>query len=211
MKRLWLASSSPRRSDLLARVGLSFEIVRPNIDETPQPEEAPDRYVGRLSREKALAAYQQSNHAITNGLILSADTTVSDSDQILGKPDSDDHAATMLRQLRGRAHFVHTAVSLLDTATGEVLTQVVSTRVNMRPYTDEEIANYVASGDPIGKAGSYAIQNKIFHPAESCDGCYTNVVGLPLCTVCQMLTQHGIPITNPVTCSPHDLPCTFDK
>src|SRR5215813_5270633 len=119
MKRLWLASTSPRRSELLKLAGLSFEIVRPDIDETPLPGEPPDLYVARLSRAKAQAAYKNAGECPSDVLLLSADTTVADGGEILGKPESPDQAVAMLRQLRGRTHFVHTGVSLLDSATGK--------------------------------------------------------------------------------------------
>ncbi len=215
MKRLILASSSPRRNDLLKTTGLPFVVARPDIDETPHPGEPADQYVMRLSREKAEAAAQsmaQTGISDSDSLILSADTTVVDvdSDQILGKPDDPDHAAAMLRQLRNRVHVVHTGVTVLDTRTGHSQTRVITTRVVMRAYTDEEIATYIASGDPLGKAGSYAIQNAVFRPVARLEGCYTNVVGLPICAVYALLADHGLPSPNPVPCSPAHLPCVFD-
>jgi septum formation protein len=206
MKRLLLASSSPRRSALLKATGLIFEIARPNIDETPHPGEPADQYVARLSLEKALAA---AANASGFDLILTADTTVADGAQILGKPENADDAFAMLRQLRDRTHYVHTGVSLLDTATGELSTTVTTTEVIMRPYTDAAISAYIESGDPFGKAGSYAIQNEAFHPVERVDGCYANVVGLPVCTVRTMLAAHGIESPHPITCSPINPPCLF--
>lgn len=202
MKPLLLGSSSPRRYELMRATGLPFTVARPDIDETPHLDEAPDVYVQRLSREKALAI--PANGAM---LILTADTTVADGNQILGKPENADEATTMLRQLRGHSHYVHTGVSLRDTGSGEVTTSVTSTEVMLRAYTDDEIAAYVASGDPFGKAGSYGIQNVAFHPVGRLDGCFTNVVGLPLCAVCTLLRQRGVEMPLTIECSPNHLPC----
>ncbi len=116
----------------------------------------------------------------------------------------------MLRQLRNRVHLVHTGVTLLDTSTGQHTTRLTTTRVVMRPYTDEEIAAYVASGDPIGKAGSYAIQNRSFHPVARLEGCYTNVVGLPMCTVYALLAEYGLHAPTGAPCSPANPPCVLD-
>ncbi len=206
VKRLILASSSPRRHDLLKSTGLPFEVARPDIDETRQPGEAAGEYVLRLSLQKAWAI------ALTrpgDSLILSADTTVVDGDQILGKPAGAAEAAAMLRLLRNRAHTVHTGVTVLDSRNGQATTRLTTTRVFMRAYTDDEIAAYVASGDPIGKAGSYAIQNRSFHPVARINGCYTNVVGLPMCTVYAMLAEHGMRMPSAVICSPTNLPCVY--
>lgn len=208
MTSLILASSSPRRNDLLKTTGLPFTVARPDIDETPLSNEPADQYVMRLSREKAEAVAR--NGIPADSLILSADTTVVDAGEILGKPDDADHSAAMLRQLRDRTHVVHTGITLFDTRTGRGETRVITTRVVMRAYTDAEIAAYVASGDPMGKAGSYAIQNAAFHPVVRLEGCYTNVVGLPLCAVCALLANHGPPAPNAVPCSPTDLPCMYD-
>jgi septum formation protein len=206
VKRLILASSSPRRYELLKVTGLPFEVARPDIDEAVQPGEPAGNYVMRLSLEKAWAI---GGSVPDSALVLSADTTVVDGAQILGKPDSTEDAVSTLRQLRNRTHLVHTGVTVLDTDTGQSTTRLTTTRVQMRPYTDEEIAAYVASGDPIGKAGSYAVQNPAFHPVNRLDGCYTNVVGLPLCTVCVILAEYGVQTPTPIPCSPTALRCIF--
>lgn len=206
MKPLILASSSPRRFDLLTAIGLTFSVAKPDIDETPQPGEAPADYVLRLSLQKAWAV---SMATPGNSVILSADTTVVDGDQILGKPDDADHAVAMLRQLRNRVHVVHTGITVLDAGSGQSTTRLTTTRVTMRPYTDEEIAACVASGDPIGKAGGYAVQHAGFHPVARLGGCYTNVVGLPLCTVISALADNGIRPRREIACSPTNPPCEF--
>jgi len=204
---LILASSSPRRNDLLKTTGLPFTVARPDIDETPLSNEPADQYVMRLSREKAEAVAR--NGIPADSLILSADTTVVDAGEILGKPDDADHSAAMLRQLRDRTHVVHTGITLFDTRTGRGETRVITTRVVMRAYTDAEIAAYVASGDPMGKAGSYAIQNQTFQPVSNLHGCFTNVVGLPLCVLSAMFAEFGVGLPEPVRCSDKVLPCHY--
>ena len=204
MKRLILASTSPRRHDLMTVAGLPFEVARPDIDETPLPDESPTDYVLRLSEAKARAVTEPGEM-----IILSADTTVADGDQILGKPEDPTMAEVMLRQLRGRVHLVHTGVTALDTTTGHSISCLITSQVQMRPLSDDEVAAYVASGDPLGKAGSYAIQNRQFHPVERLSGCYTNVVGLPLCAVYALLSEFEIDFPVPVNCSPLKLPCLY--
>ncbi len=199
--RLLLASGSPRRRELLTRTGLSFETARPDIDETPLPDELPDTYVARLSLEKSLAVGD------FDGVILTADTTVSDDGAILGKPADVDEATAMLRRLRGRAHTVYTGITLRLPTTHETQTLVMASSVLMRDYSDTEIAQYVASGDPFDKAGSYAVQHAEFHPVAQITGCYANVMGLPLCTVCTLLGDHGMTIPVPVACDPANSRC----
>lgn len=188
-KSLILASSSPRRRELLATLGVTFTIIKPDIDERQHADEAPLAYVERLSREKAQAATQSAS---TSAAILAADTVVilaadtigvAENGVILGKPTDADDAQAMLRALRGRDHLVCTAFTLYEPAQQRTITQVVSTRVTMRDYSDAEIAAYVATGDPFDKAGSYAIQHEAFHPVAHITGSYENVVGLPIAEV----------------------------
>ncbi|MEP7287128.1 MAG: Maf family protein [Chloroflexota bacterium] len=210
MRSLILASSSPRRFDLLTRTGLPFEVARPDIDETPYPNEPSDDYVQRLSLAKAWAIA----HSLPQGsdaLILSADTTVADGDQILGKPQDAAEAVAMLRQLRNRYHVVHTSVILLDAANGQSATRLTTAKVFLRDFTDSEIEAYVASGDPMDKAGSYAIHNKVFRPVARLDGCFTSVMGLPMCAVATLLADCGVILPTPIACSPTNLPCQFSN
>lgn len=186
---LMLASKSPRRRELLALTGLRFERVAPQVNERRQPGEAPESYVRRLSREKAQAAAAMVE---TPALILAADTIVVDGDDVLEKPVDADDAMTMLQRLRGRTHRVYTAVTLLDTATGRMVTEMGNSPVTMRDYGDEEIAAYIATGDPFDKAGGYAIQHPGFNPVESHDDCFANVMGLPLCHITRMLRESGV-------------------
>jgi nucleoside triphosphate pyrophosphatase len=213
-----LASSSPRRRELLGSLGIPFTIIKPDIDETQHPGEPPLVYVMRLSHQKA-EAVAISQNAVGTGralsvesntnVILAADTVVilgadtlgvDEHGDILGKPVNDDDARDMLRRLRNRTHQVCTALTLLTPSTytgrgagGGVLTRITTTHVTMRDYSDAEIDAYIATGDPFDKAGSYAIQHPVFKPVAKIDGCYTNVVGLPLCTLKSMLAEIGWP------------------
>lgn len=187
--------------------GLAFEVARPDIDETPHMGESPDAYVARLSREKALAIVVDA--ARGPAVVLSADTTVVQDGAIIGKPADATEAIAMLQSLRGQPHLVHTGVSVRDTATGTLMTRVITTQVVMRSYADSEIAAYVASGEPFDKAGGYAIQDRAFRPVTALNGCHTNVVGLPMCAACDLLMQTGLRLTPP-TCSPDHPPCVVD-
>lgn len=206
MRPIVLGSGSARRRELLKIAGLSFTIARPDIDETPGPAEPPAAYVLRLSREKAAALPADS---IPSGaVIITADTTVVEGGEIIGKPADPDEARAMLRRLRGHPHQVLTGVSLRDTATGRALSTLTETRVNVRDYTDAEIESYIATGDPFDKAGAYAVQHPEFRPVASLDGCLTNVIGLPMCALCAMLREVGIDIPTPPPCDSDHLPCT---
>ena len=178
--RIVLASSSPRRQALLSRLGLDFEVVKPDIDETRCAGEALIAYAERLSRQKAAAAATMLGDI--SALIISADTIVIDHEgELLGKPADAADARRMLRHLRGRAHQVVTAFTLRPAANPlRSVTRHVRTTVTMRDYSDAEIEAYIASGDPFDKAGGYAIQNEAFQPVAQIDGSYSNVVGLPL-------------------------------
>ena len=182
-----LASNSPRRRQLLGFLGLDFRVVPTDVDETPFPGETPIDYVVRLAATKARWV---RDHLEDVDLIVAADTTVVDGDQILGKPNNQTEAGEMLRQLRGRTHQVYTSIALA--VSGALFTDFCSTDVPMREYTDEEIQTYVDGGDPLDKAGSYAIQHPGFHPVDNLRGCYANVVGLPLCHLTRAFRKHGV-------------------
>jgi MAF protein len=191
---LVLASTSPRRKELLALGGWDFQILPADINEDPQSGEAPIDYVRRMAESKAKEA---AKHVPEEAVVLAADTTVVDTNaegeqEILGKPADAAEAEIMLRRLRGRTHQVMTAVAVLRKADGRLLSDVCITDVPMRAYTDEEMMVYIESGDPLDKAGGYAIQHPGFHPAENLNGCYANVVGLPLCHVTRLLRAFGI-------------------
>lgn len=220
---LVLASNSPRRRQLLTLTGWTFTVRPVNIDEHPLPGELPEAYVLRLAENKARAASLQAQPGQT---VLAADTTVADGSAILGKPADDGEARSMLRSLRGREHTVYTAIgvcrndppgasasSLHHTVhQAGLLTDVCATRVWMREYSDEEIEVYIASGDPFDKAGAYAIQHPGFQPVARIKGCYSCVVGLPVCRVVSLLARFDLAPTVDVTaaCSAHldmDAPC----
>lgn len=189
LSRVILASSSPRRRELLASLGVNFSIHKPDIDETQYPTEAPLDYVRRLSREKA-AIVAQSQPAESAYTVLAADTVVILEDVILGKPETPAEAQTMLQALRNRQHQVCTAFTLYAHRPPEkahIITEHDCTFVTMRDYTDAEIAAYIATGDPFDKAGAYAIQHPVFAPAAHIEGSYTNVVGLPIETLQRVL------------------------
>jgi MAF protein len=186
---LVLASNSPRRKDLLALGGWKFEILVSDTDENLLADESPRGYVRRLAAEKARAS---SARADASQVIVAADTTVVDGNAILGKPAHPSEAKRMLRQLRGRVHQVYTGIAVLRVRDGNLSTDVCVTDVPMRNYSDEEIEAYVASGDPLDKAGAYGIQHAGFQPVASMQGCYASVMGLPMCHVTRLLRQMDI-------------------
>jgi len=166
-------------------LGVPAVTTQVDIDEAPLPGEAPRALAIRLAREKTLAAT-----AAVEGLVLTADTVVDLDGAALGKPADADEARRMLRDLRALPHQVHTGVALALPG-GEILVRCVTTDVLMRPYSDAEIDAYIATGDPMDKAGAYAIQHPGFHPVDHVDVCYANVVGLPLCAVVSLLAEAG--------------------
>jgi len=192
---LILASNSPRRKQLLGLGGWGFEIKPVEIDENPLVGEQPKAYVRRLAASKARAA---AGDAAPDDIIVAADTTVVDQGEILGKPSGPGEAEIMLRRLRGRRHQVYTALAVLRVADGKMLIDWCVTEVPMREYTDDELQAYLASGDPLDKAGAYAIQHREFHPVVHLEGCYANVVGLPLCHLVRTLHQMQIEPDNDV-------------
>jgi len=178
--RLILASASPRRAELLTSAGYTFEVVAASVDETPAPGESPADYTLRVARDKVRAVTSRSgstsNHR--DAVIAAADTEVVIDGRILGKPADHDHAAEMLRLLSGRVHHVLTAL-VLQKGDSE-RTDVVRTAVSFLPLTDQAIAWYVASGEPMGKAGGYAIQGFGARFIDRIEGSWANVVGLPV-------------------------------
>lgn len=179
--------------------GWVFRAQASEVDESVLAGEAPQEYVLRLAQAKAQKVAQQFQG---DAVILAADTTVVESGSILGKPENPAQAVAMLRRLRNRTHQVYTAVVALRVADDLLLSDICVTQVPMRNYSDEEIAAYVASGDPFDKAGAYAIQHQAFHPVENLYGCYANVMGLPLCHLSRLLMRLGIPseVNVPIVC-----------
>jgi len=173
-----LGSNSPRRKELLELFQHPFLVIPADVDESLKPGETPANYVARLAQDKAGViekSYPQAN------LILAADTTVADGDEILGKPLDSADAERMLRQLRGRIHQVYTAITIILPVEKIKKDLICCTQVPMRNYSDQELKEYIRSGDPLDKAGAYAIQNLQFHPVENFSGCFASVMGLPLC------------------------------
>ncbi len=182
---LLLASGSPRRRHLLAQLGLALEIVPPDVDESERPGEMAEAYVLRLAREKGTVV--ASRHA--GRVVLAADTAVVVDGRLFGKPGDAVHARAMLRELSGRAHQVVTGVWAVGPQ-GERST-AVSTAVRFRALSDEEIAWYVGTGEPMDKAGAYGIQDRGGAFVAAIDGSYSNVVGLPLAEALALLGQVG--------------------
>ena len=193
MTPLFLASGSPRRRELLTQIGVPFQVVSASIDETPLPDECPAAYVERLARAKARAGRE---HLLGSSVsapfcVLGADTAVVLDDQILGKPVDEANALSMLMALSGREHEVLTAIAILAAERCE--TRVVRSRVSFRTISQQEAAQYWASGEPQDKAGGYAIQGLAAVFVAGLNGSYSGVVGLPVCETAELLGQFGIP------------------
>jgi septum formation protein len=185
---LILASQSPRRAELLRNAGIAFEVRPADVDESLRAGELPLDYVQRLAREKALAVLATSGEG---SLVLGADTTVVIDGESLGKPADAAEARQMLARLSGRSHQVITGVCLARHVNGELLAEVGAevTEVEFSAMRAEEIAGYVASGEPMDKAGAYAIQGRASRWIPRIRGCYFNVVGLPVARVAEMLER----------------------
>jgi septum formation protein len=211
-KVIVLASNSPRRKQILALGGWDFLILPAEINEDPYPGEGAQPYVLRMAEQKAREASQK---APPNSLVLGADTSVILIDEkggevILGKPADENEAGVMLEKLRGKVHYVYTGLSIINTVEDKQLSETCSTAVKMRDYSVAEVEAYISTGDPMDKAGAYAIQHLVFDPVESLEGCYTNVVGLPLCLVERLLFESGFQIKADITreCKPENSqPC----
>ena len=192
---LVLASASPRRRELLAQAGFTFSVHPAHIPEDPLAGEDPIAYVTRLAREKAQVVFrslstednakQESDSEPSELVVLGADTTVTLDDEILGKPEDATDAARMLRRLSGRTHRVITGVAVVSAQRVEVAAE--ATAVRFLTLSDQEIDAYVATGEPMDKAGAYAIQGLAARWIPRIEGCYFNVVGLPLALVAAML------------------------
>jgi septum formation protein len=184
---LVLASNSPRRRQLLSLTGWKFTVSAADVDESVSPNESPADYVLRLAETKARAA--AVGRADADQIILAADTTVVDGADILGKPEDSAEATAMLKRLRGHAHQVYTGIALFRPRDKLLLKDFCVTDVPMRDYSDEEIDAYVQTGDPLDKAGAYAIQHPEFQPVARMEGCFASVMGLPVCHVIRLMRQ----------------------
>ena len=183
IERIVLASASPRRAELLRAAGIDFEVQPANVDEAIATGESPNEYVSRLAEAKARLVYERDVRRI----VLAADTAVVVDAHILGKPMDETDASRMLRMLSGRTHEVLTAVSVFHP--GQIVdTRVDTTAVEFAPLSDADIDWYVSSGEPMDKAGAYAVQGLASRFVTRIEGSYSNVVGLPVALVYQMLT-----------------------
>lgn len=199
--RIYLASRSPRRRELLAQIGVRFELLMfrgipredPDIDEAVLPGETPEDYVVRVTLAKAQAGLRRirERHLIPHP-VLAADTTVEVDGSVIGKPEHEADAVAILQRLSGRSHRVLTAVALADIDCTEHLLNV--SEVRFRPLEHEEIRRYVASGEPLDKAGAYGIQGRAAIFVEEIRGSYTGIMGLPLYETAILLRHFGYPI-----------------
>ncbi len=193
MSELILASASPRRRELLSQIGVSFHCCPVDIDETPRPEEPPQRYVERLALEKAQACRQQYPEAV----VLGSDTSVVVDGQILGKPVDEADAVRMLMRLSGRQHQVMTAVAVVDGERQRI--ETVTTRVAFIELDEARCRAYWRTGEPCDKAGAYGIQGLGAVLVRGIEGSYSAVVGLPLMQTAALLQQFDIPVWQPQT------------
>jgi MAF protein len=193
--KIILASGSPRRQQFLRELELPFVVQVANIDETPQPAEPPIDLALRLATSKARAVAARLDTTEHDYVIIAADTVVALGQELLGKPVDDADATAMLTALRDRPHEVHTGISVLRWPDGEQQSCVNTTQVQMRDYSDAEIAAYVATGDPLDKAGGYAIQHPDFAPVCALRGCMAGVIGLPLGDLRTLLATVGVEVT----------------
>jgi septum formation protein len=215
-QRIVLASNSPRRRELLRLGGWRFDVAPADINEDQAPGENPLDYVTRMAASKNRTVADRGYY---DAIVIGADTIVVDTNQdgdleILGKPSDHEEAIYMLRRMRGKTHQVYTAVVVVGTNRTHIETDLSVSHVRMRLYSEDEIKAYVDSGDPYDKAGAYAIQHTGFHPVEAVEGCYTNVVGLPLCAVERLLEKFGFSRPTDITLQCNDrsrLPCQVYK
>ncbi|HZS70615.1 MAG TPA: Maf family protein [Candidatus Acidoferrum sp.] len=186
--RLILASASPRRAEILRDAGLPFAVMSSAVDETPYPGETPQDHVQRLAHAKAELV---AARAVGPAIVIAADTVVALDGRILGKPRSTDDARHMLEQLSGRTHTVLTGVALIRLPDAERRAFVESTLVHFAPLEENDIVQYLATDEPYDKAGAYAIQGRAGKFIPRIEGCYFNVVGLPLARLVQTLRELG--------------------
>jgi septum formation protein len=209
--KFWLASNSPRRREILTWAGWQLEKVSSNGDESRLPLESPDQYVLRIAELKSRVNLESASDC---DFIISADTIVVLDGKVLGKPKDAMDAVEMLVSMRAGQHWVMTAVAVRHAGQEKPRLELCKSKVGMRNYSDEEIQRYVDSGDPLDKAGAYAIQDRGFHPTEDFSGCLASVMGMPLChlerslrrnqdyeatdwpSICQKKLEYSCPITS---------------
>jgi len=209
-RRIILASASPRRREVFELLWVPFIVHTVPVDEAPRPGEAPGVLVARLSAAKAAAVAQDLRvssqgwieelaAALEHSLVIAADTVVALDGRILGKPRDAAHAQDMLLDLCGRAHSVYSGITVVETGSKRAAIHLSVTQVWMRDYSQAEIETYVATGDPLDKAGAYAIQHASFRPVTRIEGCFAVVMGLPLGALADGLAHFD-------TCLPVDIP-----
>ncbi|MGM0437172.1 MAG: Maf family protein [Bacillota bacterium] len=190
MKNLILASSSARREEILKRLNLQFTVVPSKIDESGYDHLTPEKMVQKLSALKA----KEVSKLVEDTLIIAADTIIVNNDKVLGKPQSKEDAAEMLKKLRGENHTVMTGLAVYSTGDSKEITDIDRTEVYMTNMSDDEIAKYVSTGEPMGKAGSYAIQGLGSVFVEKIEGSYFTVMGLPVHKLAEILNEFSINI-----------------
>ncbi len=187
---LILASQSPRRRQLLELLGYGYRVVTADVDETAVSD--PDPAVDAWKTAQLKTAVIRSIAPLS--LIIGADTNVAIDGELLGKPVDAADAGRMLRRLRGRTHQVSSGVFIVDGRTGREIVDTHTAVVTLRHYSDDELEAYIATGDPMDKAGAYAIQHPVFAPVEKIEGCFTGVMGLSICRLIQLLSELGLPV-----------------
>jgi septum formation protein len=189
--KLVLASASPRRAEILRNAGFAFEVFPTNVDESRFPGEGAKDYVLRLASSKARVAAEEIAKRGEQTIVIGADTVVVLGSQILGKPESAEDARWMLRSLSGQSHEVLTGISLLSTPENQRASHVETTRVSFLPLSEADIRDYLATNEPFDKAGAYGIQGIAGRYIPRIEGCYFNVMGLPVSRLWLMLRQFG--------------------
>lgn len=194
VRRIILASTSPRRAELLSSLQIPFDIMPSHADESTPDHWTPDKIVTELARRKAAAVYESLELSKRDAVIIGSDTIVVRDGLVLGKPKDVEEAASMLRLLQGRSHLVFTGVACIDGQNGTSQVEYRATTVTMKALSEQEILNYAGSGEGLDKAGAYAIQGLGASIVTGIEGCYFNVVGLPLSLLSDMLVHFGVRI-----------------
>ncbi|GGA36544.1 Maf-like protein [Paenibacillus physcomitrellae] len=194
-KSIILASTSPRRQELIAVLGIPFSVIPSYADETLEPEWSPEQAVSELALRKAQQVYDSLNGR-PQAIIVGSDTVVVRDEQILGKPEDEGHAAQMIASLQGRSHEVYTGVACLDAESGRAVVRSRMTRVTMKPMSEGQVSAYVRSGEGLDKAGAYGIQGLGSTLVTGIEGDYFNVVGLPLSLLADMLGEFDLDVLN---------------
>lgn len=188
LPKIILASGSPRRKELLSTLEIPFEVITSGVSEEVNPTLDPVEMVKVLAKMKATAIAKK----VQEGLVIGSDTTIAFEGSTLGKPASQENAKRMLEMLRNKKHQVISGIAIIDSSNMQIEAGTVTTSIRMRNYSDQEVNDYIATGEPMDKAGSYAIQGKGSSLVAEIDGCYNNVVGFPLCELVKLLEKFGV-------------------